>query len=261
MKMRYLIFCLLLIIVLPLTSVKAASNFNTGDCIEDFGKITFISAGSDNDVGGKVFFSNKSKTGSWSTSTVTFDAKVQATTNHKIKSIGYSINSKDGFSCNGIITGSLVENNTGHVKIGVEINKGYVIDMAFWGYSVSRSGNGKTDTTKSNVVNVKREMTDAEKKELEDSGYEIGGGDKLTCTTIDDIIGEYWSWVMILSPVVTMLLITLDFLKVIVNGKAAEEMKKATDRTLKRVIALVLLLMLPVITSFIFGLFNIETCF
>ncbi len=252
---------LLIIIFFPFVTINAAdsSSFDTGDCIKNFGEITFVNAGSNNDAGGKAVFSNKTNNTSWNTDPVSFDVEVQATSYHKVKTIHYSINSKDGYSCTGVVSGSTIENNQGSVKLHVVINKGWVNDMAFWGKSVNRTDSTKSDVTKSNLINVKREMTDEELEEI-DEDLNITTGDKLECSTLSDFLDKYWSWVMILMPVATMVLITLDLVNPIISSDT-DALKKAGNKALKRTVALVILLILPVIINILFGLFDIETCF
>lgn len=260
--MKKNIFTLLLtfiIMFIPTLIVNASDSFDAGECIEGFGSITLKETGSNNDAGGKVVFQNKQNNLTWSTKTVTFDAKVESTTGHKIKTIGYSISSKDGYSCTGVIKGTSIENNTGHVTVSVVIDKGYVSKMAFWGRSVNRSNPSKGDMTESNTINVKREMTDAELQEI-DEELDITTGEKLECDTLDDLLGKYWTWVMILMPVITLLLMTIDFVGAMLASDS-DALKKASGKALKRTVALVILLLLPVIINLLFKIFSIETCF
>ena len=260
--MKKRLFTLLIVFIMlfmPILVVNASDSWDTGDCIEDFGSITFDSAGSNNDVGGKVSYSNAKNNNTWSTKTVTLDANIIATTGHKVKTIGYSINSKDGYSCTGIIKGSTVENNSGNVKIHVKIDKGWVNSIAFWGKTVNRNDPTKSDMTESNKISVKREMTDAELEAI-DEELNITTGEKLECDTLDDLLSKYWTWVLILMPVITLLLITIDFVGAMLASDS-DALKKSSVKALKRVTALVILLLLPVIIDLLFGIFSIETCF
>ena len=263
MKKKILIcFLFLIMSFLNLSNVKAAkyANYDTGTCIDDFGTITFNSGGNDNLMGGYVSFSNKNNNLTWNTNPVTFDVNVMSTANHKVKDIRYSISSKDGYSCNGIISGSAIENNQGSVNLSVVINKGHVEYMNFWGKTVHKNDSTKGDVTESNKINVKREMTQKELEEI-NKELEIGPGETLKCKTLQNLLDKYWTWVMILAPMATVILITIDFVGPILSGNSAEALKKASDKAVKRAIALVILLMLPVIVNLLFGLFGIETCF
>ena len=89
----------------------------------------------------------------------------------------------------------------------------------------------------------------------------VNVGEKIQCQTLQDLLDKYWTWVMVLAPIATIILITIDFVGPILAGDSGEAMKKASDRAFKRSLALVLLIMLPVIVNLLFGLFGIETCF
>lgn len=255
------VFILLVMIsfFFPVMFVSADSKFDSGDCINNFGSITLKSTGDKNYGGGRVKFDNKSNNLTWNTEAVSFDVEVQSKLYHKVKTVGYSISSKDGYSCSGVVQGTSIENNTGSVILHVVINKGWVEDMSFWGKTVNREDPTVGDVTKSNKINVKREMTESELEGISQD-LNITTGEKLTCVTIDDLISKYWSWVMILTPICTIVLITIDFVKPVISSDG-DALKKAGNNALKRTIALVILLMLPIITNTIFGLFGIETCF
>ena len=64
---------------------------------------------------------------------------------------------------------------------------------------------------------------------------------------------------MFLVPVALIILITVDFVKGIVASDA-ETLKKSANAALKRTIAAVVLLTLPVILSLILGWFGIDLC-
>lgn len=233
--------------------------YDTGKCIDDFGTITFLGPGNNNNLGGKPIFSGKNNNLDWNTDPVSYEVEVQATAGHNMETVYYSIGSKYGYSCKGTITGDIYNGNKGSVKFKVEITKGYVNDMAFWGKSVDRDDPTKKDITESNTINVNKLMTDSELEALGHS-TQLEPGETLTCHTIDDLLGKYWSWVLILAPVGTMVLITIDFLSCMLSSDR-EALAKTGKKTLNRTITLVILLMLPIITSIIFGLFGIETCF
>lgn len=86
-------------------------------------------------------------------------------------------------------------------------------------------------------------------------GCDSGDGD----ITISEFINKYWSWIMILAPVSLMLLISIDFVKAVMSSDT-EMLKKSSSAALKRTIAVVALLMLPVILNLVLGWFGIEIC-
>ena len=74
------------------------------------------------------------------------------------------------------------------------------------------------------------------------------------------IIEKYWKWVMFLTPILLIVMITLDFLKAMTSGDS-DSIKKSSNDAFKRVIAAVVLIMLPWALSVIFGWFGLNICF
>lgn len=83
------------------------------------------------------------------------------------------------------------------------------------------------------------------------------GEDSLT-----DLIYKYWGYVMVAAPCLLMVMVVVDFLKAI-TGNDADALKKSGNNAIKRVIATVLLLMVPLIVRIVFKLVGIENylCF
>lgn len=92
-----------------------------------------------------------------------------------------------------------------------------------------------------------------------DKSYNIENGNIGCTTTIQDIVDEYWKYIMILAPVGLILLITFDFVKAITSS-SDDQLKKSSNDALKRTIATVVLLMLPVLLKLVLGWFGIELC-
>ena len=90
--------------------------------------------------------------------------------------------------------------------------------------------------------------------------YKVEDGNT-TCDdlSVKDLIDEYWNIVVILAPIALILLITIDFTKAVVSGDG-EQLKKSSNAALKRTIATVVLLMLPLLLSILLGWFGIEFC-
>lgn len=80
------------------------------------------------------------------------------------------------------------------------------------------------------------------------------------CLTYDKILGKYFSWAVMLMPVLVMVLISVDFIKAVVASDA-EKMKKASSNAIKRMTALVAFIALPYILSLIFDLVGMNHCF
>ena len=65
---------------------------------------------------------------------------------------------------------------------------------------------------------------------------------------------------MFLTPILLIVMITLDFLKAMTSGDS-DSIKKSSNDAFKRVIAAVVLIMLPWALSVIFGWFGLNICF
>lgn len=77
---------------------------------------------------------------------------------------------------------------------------------------------------------------------------------------LKEIIKKYWKWVMFLTPILLIVMITLDFLKAMASGDS-DSIKKSSNDAFKRVIAAIVLIMLPWALSVIFGWFGLNICF
>lgn len=92
-----------------------------------------------------------------------------------------------------------------------------------------------------------------------DKSYDIEAGN-IGCTQdIKDLISDYWKYVMILAPIGLMLLIVVDFVKAITSS-SDDQLKKSANAALKRTIATVVLLMLPVLLRMVLDWFGIDLC-
>ena len=74
------------------------------------------------------------------------------------------------------------------------------------------------------------------------------------------LIEKYWKWIMFLTPILLIVMITIDFLKAMTSGDA-DSIKKSSTDAFKRVIAAVVLLALPWALSVVFGWFGLNICF
>ncbi len=79
------------------------------------------------------------------------------------------------------------------------------------------------------------------------------------CSDVSSLVNKYWKYVMILVPIVLVLLITIDFVKAIVASDA-EQLKKSASTAVKRTLATVILLILPVLLSVVLKWFGLELC-
>ena len=92
------------------------------------------------------------------------------------------------------------------------------------------------------------------------SGVDVGTSQKLECEqSLADLIRKYWKYVMLFTPILLMVMIMLDFFKALFSSDP-DLMKKASDAAVKRVLAAILLLCLPLVVQTILGFFGLELC-
>lgn len=77
---------------------------------------------------------------------------------------------------------------------------------------------------------------------------------------LKDLIEHYWKWIMFATPILLIVMITLDFIKAMSSGDA-DAIKKSSNNAIKRVIAGIILLALPWALEVIFGWFGLQICF
>lgn len=91
-------------------------------------------------------------------------------------------------------------------------------------------------------------------------GIKINASQKLECDdSLREFIKKYWKYFVIAAPILLMVMITIDFLKAVFSSDQ-DMIKKASNNALKRVIATMLLLFLPLIISTILGFFGLDLC-
>lgn len=134
------------------------------------------------------------------------------------------------------------------------------------GSGIDHTGDGASTTT--SVETVGKEATGVAgiakgkpKKDIiktdEDGNIIMSGS--TSCTDVSDIIHDYWSYVMVIVPILLIVMMVLDFFKAI-GSNDADAIKKAGTNSVKRTLAAVILLALPVLLSFIFDLFGLPLC-
>lgn len=78
--------------------------------------------------------------------------------------------------------------------------------------------------------------------------------------TLRYYIRKYWDWVTFLLPFLLIGFITYDFIKAL-TSKDSDAIKKSSSNAVKRVIAALILLLLPYLINVIFGWFGLTFCF
>lgn len=100
--------------------------------------------------------------------------------------------------------------------------------------------------TLDNLTPTRREISDAMKDDCDSS--------------LKELIEKYWKWIIFLTPILLIVMITIDFLKAMTSGDA-DAIKKSSTNAFKRVIAAIILIMLPWALDVVFDWFGLQICF
>lgn len=120
--------------------------------------------------------------------------------------------------------------------------------------STDNNGNQKFTTTTTTVAPPLGDDT-------LNGNFSIGTGERgFACDQkLTDFIHDFWKWVLILTPALLMVMCTIDFIKALTSSDA-DALKKAGTNTVKRVVAILVLICLPVILNAALNLMGIEFC-
>lgn len=93
-------------------------------------------------------------------------------------------------------------------------------------------------------------------------GYALGKKDKNgnDILTFRGLLKKYWSWVTFLVPFALIGFISYDFIRAVTSNDS-DAVKKSSSNAFKRVIAAILLLLLPYFVYVIMGWFGLTFCF
>lgn len=97
------------------------------------------------------------------------------------------------------------------------------------------------------------------KKYIVDEKGNIVTGQGTSCEDVSGLIHKYWSYVMIIVPILLIIMMVIDFFKALAKGDS-ESIKKAGNSAVKRTIAAVVLLALPALLGMIFDAVGLPLC-
>lgn len=117
-----------------------------------------------------------------------------------------------------------------------------------------------------NFAKAKSSKKKKEKKEettIEATVSSCTGNDSILGDVSDEdsvawLVQKIFNYIKILGPSLTIILSSIDYIKVIVSSDE-KQMSKVNSNFVKRMIAAVLLFFIPTLTSVIFGVFGITT--
>lgn len=91
-------------------------------------------------------------------------------------------------------------------------------------------------------------------------GINIGSSQEITCSNdLKGFINKIWKYFMILAPILLIIMSTLDFFKALFSSEP-DMLNKAASNTVKRTLATIILLMLPLLLSTILDFFGLKLC-
>ena len=86
------------------------------------------------------------------------------------------------------------------------------------------------------------------------------GTEEVCDDTLKEFIQKYWKMIMIFSPALVILMTMIDFFKAIIASDS-DAIKKAANSTIKRTLAFVFLMFIPLIIETVSSWFGIGVCF
>ncbi len=291
-KKRFTTFIIFTVTLLVMPSVVFAKDINYGACITMFGTMEATAIGGPantfNDKLNPIDITNHVGNFIRSTKPESYDIHIKAPIMsgvNKIKSIEYSISYMGQKSCQSSILGKdIIEANNGYIMFHVELTKGF-IDAMTWEVEVMNTDTGETKKLTPQNININLGDPNVSSDEIVagNTTTTTTGNDKNKNDSSDDVLNpyqtpqnamkgncdesfrtgflhKYWRWIMLLTPVLLIVMITIDFVKALSNNDA-DAIKKSSTNAVKRVIAGVILLALPMLLDIIFGWFGLEICF
>lgn len=254
---------------------------DSGECIKEFGTISFEAYDTISQEGKTGFTSTSEIFEEWSTSPRNFMIDIKAAKCQKIQDIEYVIKYDANKSCTGNIKTDLFSKyEVAFVRLSVNIDKKYVRSFNFKGNTMRTKGTcsgwlgskAETDETVRRNVLISHEETEGQHNEpkyaLSDDTLDPFGDNYGAPTNgvgfceggLLELIEKYWGWIMFLTPLLLIVMITIDFLKAMASNEA-EAISKSSTAALKRTIAAIVLLALPWIIKTLFKMFGIPICF
>lgn len=122
------------------------------------------------------------------------------------------------------------------------------------------SNNVSVNTTTTAAYNVNDAFI-PDKTEI--NVFEVNPSQKIECddgeSSLRDFISDKWKYFIIFTPILLIFMVTMDFFKALFSSDS-DFLKKAGSNTVKRTVAAIILLLLPLIIETILGFFGLELC-
>lgn len=250
-KVKKLLFMFLFIIpfFVGIVSVKA----------DECGKYTLSDHGNNTDVGGNIKQKVDKKKSTDSTLIYKIDVRTRKTST--VHTIDYLITNNDGTTCSKSLSSSDF-GTYGNVIFELEVDRNNTKSITINASDIKKT---KIDDITPEIIDV---QTDAANVKSSNSSSSSGGNTSsmgnlkptknLTCDdSIREIVKELWGYLILLTPILVMVMGTIDFVKAL-GKNDSDAIKKSSVSFIKRVIALCILMYLPLLIRIIFTWFGIQ---
>lgn len=129
------------------------------------------------------------------------------------------------------------------------------------GNDSDKQANVMEENTTIDKTTTRKNKKEVEATEIND--VVIKDSQKIACGkgkgSLRKFISKYWSYFLLGTPVLLIVMVSLDFAKALFSSDQ-DLLRKAVNDAVKRTLAAILLLVLPVIISTILGFFGIDLC-
>lgn len=268
---------------------QTADNVKIDGCLKDFGSITLTAVGNRihkiTDTNLKTTYKKIAERKYEVVLRGFKGSSVDPRPSDIIQYATYEICTSDTECFKGRITGSFLAQNEGHATFVVDFSKSkhYIQQFKISGVTNNKEGSNKLmiwsdfKSVASGGDGIPKKVTlscDSAPPSLSsggaittstgsvniEEGEQLGDmtPDEMACDDkIKELIHKYWGWLMFLTPLFLLIMMTVDFVKAM-SMNDADSVKKASNAAFKRVIAAVVLFATPWIVSVVFTWLGLE---
>lgn len=218
---------------------------------DDCGTVTVSANSTNNDRGGNI----ETKVSDKTVSTITYTIDVRARSFSNVNTIEYKIVNNDGKTCSNKLTKTdFGEHENIILKLTVDKNntKNVTINASDIGDSLFNKD--KVDDISPVTLNT----------QLDSSAMgNLIPSKNITCNdSIKKIVKELWGYLILVSPMLVIIMGTIDFVKAL-GSNDNDAIKKSSTSFIKRIIALCILMYLPMLIKVVFSWVGLESalCF
>lgn len=243
-KVKKLLFMLLLIIpfFVGIAGVKA----------DECGKYTLSDHGNNTDFGGNI--EQKVDKEKSTDSTLIYKIDVRARITSTVHTIDYLITNNDGTTCSKSLSSSDF-GTYGNVIFELEVDRNNTKSITVNASDIKKT---KIDDITPKIIDVQTDAANVKSSNSSSSMGNLTPTKNLVCDdSIREIVKELCGYLILLTPILVMVMGTIDFVKAL-GKNDSDAIKKSSVSFIKRVIALCILMYLPLLIRIIFTWFGIQ---